>query len=125
MLNIKKLVFGVILAILLSAGLLAAFSLFILKMGRLPDAWAGTIAAAAGGLAVFLAAFLTARWAGEKGLLHGLALSGAYAIVYIGMALLLYAGVQSVPLVIRALILLLCGALGGILGVGKKSKIQF
>ena len=125
MLNIKKLVFGTILELLLTAGLLALFSAFILKMGRLPNTWAGTLAAAAGGIAIFAASFLTAHWVGEKGLLHGLALSGIYAVIYAAVSLLLYNSIQPLPLIVRTAIFLLCGALGGILGVGRTAKVKF
>lgn len=125
MLKMKKLVFGVLLDVLLTFAFLALFSVFILKMGSLPDAWAGTAAAAAGGLAGFISAFLTARWAGEKGLLHGLVLTGVYTVLYTAIALMLYKELQPVPLLIRSAVFVLCGALGGILGVGKNSKVKF
>ena len=48
MLQIKKLVFGLAAEVLLSCGLLALFSVVILKMGSLPNGIAGAMALAAG-----------------------------------------------------------------------------
>lgn len=125
MLQIKKLLFGFAAEMMLSGGLLSLFSLLILKMGVLSNGAAGTMAIAAGCVAIFIAAFLTAHWAGEKGLVHGLVLAGGYVILYFAIAFLLYANAEVVSLVVRAAAFLFCGALGGILGVGKKSKIRF
>ena len=78
MLQIKKLLFGLVASLALTAALLAAFSALILKLGALPGEIAGTIALAIGCVSVFAAAFFTARIAGEKGLLHGLVLAAVY-----------------------------------------------
>lgn len=125
MLQIKKLIFGLAAEILLSCGLLALFSALILKMGSLPDGIAGTLALAIGCLSVLTAAFLTARMTGEKGLLHGLVLAGSYIFLYAAVSLALYTDADIAAIGVRAASFLLCGILGGILGVGKKSKIRF
>ena len=125
MLQIKKLVFGLAAEVLLSCGLLALFSVLILKMGSLPNEIAGTMALAAGCISVLAAAFLTARMPGEKGLLHGLALAGGYIFLYLAVSLALYTDVDIASIGVRVVSFALCGALGGVLGVGRKSKIRF
>lgn len=125
MLQIKKLLFGLVASLALTAALLAAFSALILKLGALPGEIAGTIALAIGCISVFAAAFFTARIAGEKGLLHGLVLAAVYVFLYLAVSLALYADADIVAVGVRTAAILLCGALGGVLGVGKKSKIRF
>ena len=126
MLQIKKLLFGLVASLALTAALLAAFSALILKLGALPGEIAGTIALAIGCVSVFAAAFFTARIAGEKGLLHGLILAAVYVFLYLAVSLALYADAADIAAVgVRTAAILLCGALGGVLGVGKKSKIRF
>ena len=110
---------------MLSCGLLALFSVLILKMGSLPNGIAGTMALAAGCISVLAAAFLTARMTGEKGLLHGLALAGGYIFLYLAVSLALYTDVDIASIGVRVVSFALCGALGGVLGVGRKSKIRF
>ena len=110
MLQIKKLLFGLVASLALTAALLAAFSALILKLGALPGE---------------IAAFFTARIAGEKGLLHGLVLAAVYVFLYLAVSLALYADADIAAVGVRTAAILLCGALGGVLGVGKKNKIRF
>ena len=70
-------------------------------------------------------AFFAARIAGEKGLLHGLVLAAVYVFLYLAVSLALYADADIAAVGVRTAAILLCGALGGVLGVGKKSKIRF
>ena len=86
MLQIKKLLFGLVASLVLTVALLAAFSALILKLGALPGEIAGTIALAVGCVSVFAAAFFTARIAGEKGLLHGLVLAAVYVFLYLAVS---------------------------------------
>mgnify|MGYP000043125499 FL=1 len=125
MLQIKKLLFGLVASLALTAALLAAFSALILKLGALPGEIAGTIALAIGCVSVLAAAFFTARIVGEKGLLHGLVLAAVYIFLYLAVSLALYADADIAAVGVRTAAILLCGALGGVLGVGKKSKIRF
>ena len=76
-------------------------------------------------ISVLAAAFLTARMTGEKGLLHGLALAGGYIFLYLAVSLALYTDVDIASIGVRVVSFALCGALGGVLGVGRKSKIRF
>lgn len=72
MLNFKKLFLGFLFSVLFSAVLIAVCAFMILKLGFLPsEPILGTAAAVIGGVSVFASAFLAARLAGEKGLLHG------------------------------------------------------
>ena len=67
MLQIKKLLFGLVASLALTAALLAAFSALILKLGALPGEIAGTIALAIGCVSVFAAAFSRRASRGRRG----------------------------------------------------------
>ena len=111
MLNFKKLFLGLLFSVLFSAVLIAVCAFMILKLGFLPsEPILGTAAAAIGGVSVFASAFLAARLAGEKGLLHGL---------------VLYANMRIVLLVIRSVIFVICSVCGGVMGVNRDEKIRF
>lgn len=126
MLNFKKLFLGLLFSVLLSAVLIAACAFVILKLGFLPsEPILGTAAAVIGGVSVFTSAFLTARRAGEKGLLHGLVLGVLYAIFCVAVSVMLYANMQVAPLVIRSVIFVICSVCGGVMGVNKDEKVRF
>ncbi len=125
MLQMKKLLFGLLGAVLLSVVLLSATALVILKTGSLPEGAAGTAALVVGCLSVFPAALWTARLAGEKGMLHGVALAAMYLFLYLAVSLAFYTEANIVAIGIRAAAFLLSGALGGMIGVGMKRKIRF
>ena len=119
MLNFKKLFLGLLFSVLFSAVLIAVCAFMILKLGFLPsEPILGTAAAAIGGVSVFASAFLAARLAGEKGLLHGLVLGTLYAVFYV-------ANMRIVLLVIRSVIFVICSVCGGVMGVNRDEKIRF
>lgn len=125
MLQIKKLILGLFGAVGLSIVLMCITALVILKTGSLPNGVAGTVMLLVGGLSVFLAALLIARMAGEKGMLHGLALAVMYLFLFVAISLAFFAEPDIRTLGVRAAAFLLCGALGGTIGVGMKKKIRF
>lgn len=125
MVQIKKLLFGVLLSAFLTVLLFALLAGIAVQLGLFSAAVSGTLTSAAGGIAVFVAAFVTARLAGEKGLVHGAILASVYAFAFVAVVLLLSSQVIPAALAVRAAIFLLCGALAGILGVSKKQKVRF
>ena len=124
MLNFKKLFLGLLFSVLFSAVLIAVCAFMILKLGFLPS---GPILGTAviGGVSVFASAFLAARLAGEKGLLHGLVLGTLYAVFYVAISVMLYANMRGVLLVIRSVIFVICSVCGGVMGVNRDEKIRF
>ena len=121
MLNFKKLFLGFLFSVLFSVVLIAVCAFMILKLGLLPsEPILGTAAAVIGGVSVFASAFLAARLAGEKGLLHGL-----YAVFYVAISVMLYANMRVVLLVIRSVIFVICSVCGGVMGVNRDEKIRF
>lgn len=70
------------------------------------------------GLACMVGAWRTARLAGRKGLLNGLLLAALLLIMLAVVNLAAMGGLHiGLPLLVKALILMLGGALGGMLGV--------
>ena len=125
MLNFKKLFLGFLFSVLCSAVLIAVCAFMILKLGfLLSESILGT-AAAASGVSVFASAFLAARLAGEKGLLHGLVLGTLYAVFYVAISVMLYANMRAVLLAIRSVIFVICSVCGGVMGVNRDEKIRF
>ena len=122
MLNFKKLFLGFLFSVLFSAVLIAVCAFMILKLGFLPsEPILGTAAAVIGGVSVFASAFLAARLAGEKGLLHGT----LYAVFYVAISVVLYANMRVVLLVIRSVIFVICSVCGGVTGVNRDEKVRF
>lgn len=125
MLNFKKLFLGFLFSVLFSAVLIAICAFMILKLGFLPsEPILGTAAAVIGGVSVFASAFLAARLAGEKGLLHGLVLGTLYAVFYVAISVML-ANMRVALLVIRSVIFVICSVCGGVMGVNRDEKIRF
>ena len=125
MLNFKKLFLGLLFSVLFSAVLIAVCAFMILKLGFLPsEPILGTAAAVIGGVSVFASAFLAARLAGEKGLLHGLVLGTLYAVFYVAISVML-ANMRVALLVIRSVIFVICSVCGGVMGVNRDEKIRF
>ena len=117
---------GLLFSVLFSAVLIAVCAFMILKLGFLPSGpILGTAAAVIGGVSVFASAFLAARLAGEKGLLHGLVLGTLYAVFYVAISVMLYANMRVALLVIRSVIFVICSVCGGVMGVNRDEKIRF
>lgn len=125
MLQIKKLLFGVLLSVVLTVAFLALAAFVIVKLGVLLGDAANVLTMAVGVLAVFGASFLTARLAREKGLLHGLVLSAIYAFVFAAVALAFFSELAPATLAVRAGVFIAGGALAGVLGVSKKARVRF
>ena len=125
MLKIKKLVIGFILSVLGTAVVLSLLSWITLKTGLLSEKLSGTLTIVGVGAVLLVSALLTARSAGEGGLLHGAMLSAVFSTVYTALAYILCRSVSVALVLTNIAAFLLCGAIGGIIGVSAKRKIQF
>ena len=126
MLNFKKLLLVLVICLSLSAALIALSAFVLLKLGFLPnDSVLGTLAAVIGGISVFAASVITARCAGERGLLHGLVLGAVYTFLYVAVGIMIYADMQCTSAIIRSVIFVICSVCGGIIGVNKNEKVRF
>ena len=127
MVKFKKIYIGVFISTVIFAAAVAAASLCIVKLGSLPNTGtAAFIVTVLCGAAAFAGAWFTARMAGERGLLHGAVISAVCTALYMTAAVMMKCPVLSAVTAVRVLLLMLCGAAGGIAGVNKgKEKIQF
>ena len=125
MLNFKKLLLGLVICLFLSAALSVLCAFVLLKLGFLPtDSVLGTLAAVIGGISVFTASVITARCAGERGLLHGLVLGAVYTFLYVAAGIMIYTDIQRIPAIIRSVIFVICSVCGGVIGVNKNEKVR-
>ncbi len=124
-----KWVRALILSAVVTAGasllLLSVITFFVCRSGSLPRGSVTIITTIAACAAVFLGGFLSTLSVREKGLLLGLGAGAVFAV---------FAGIVSV-LIFRAELgpasagkiaaVLLSGAIGGVLGANRKSKVKF
>lgn len=121
---VRSVVIGAVCGAVLCAALLAAFAFGFVKTGYIPQFAINPIVIAVSALSAFAAGFFAAKVSGKNGLLFG-ALSGLLLF-----ALFLLAGVavfQGAPVMTtltRFAVMVLAGAIGGLLSVSKKSKIK-
>ncbi len=123
--KIKKTAIGCAASILITTVLLLIASLAVLKIGKLPEKGGIMLSTVVYGISVLLASALTARMAGEKGLLHGLVVAAVYTAIYTAVVLSLAGTAGITDVILRALVILLSGAVGGIAGVNRKGKVKF
>lgn len=125
MLQIKKTAVGILLSVVLTCVLLAGASLLVLRSGSLPGKWCGMISTIVGGVSVLTASIITAKIAGEKGMIQGIVISAVYAALFCAAVFIGTKSADVLPILLRAAAFLLCGAVGGVAGVGQKAKIKF
>lgn len=120
-------------ALALSAGVMAAVSglllvlaaLIIAKLGALPRGIQPVLTMGIGCLAIFLGGFTGSLYAKEKGILLGIASGALYALCAAALSLAIFQSSLGLGAVGKLAAFLLSGAIGGILGVNRKSKVKF
>lgn len=125
MFNFKKLFVGVLFSIVLSFVLLAAAAGCIVKLGLVSDAAAGTVGLIVGVAALCVAGMVTARWAGERGLIYGVFVSALYSVVFLVFLFIPGCNIDWRTVLIRIAAYFVSGALGGVLGVNRTQHIRF
>lgn len=124
-----KLVRALILSAAVTTGaslaLLSAIAFFVCRSGSLPRGSAVIITTLAACAAVFLGSFLSTLSVREKGLLLGLG-AGAIFLVCAGAVSVLVFQIELGPASAGKIgAVLLSGAIGGVLGANRKSKVKF
>lgn len=120
----KAIIFGVIIGAALCALLLAIFSVLFSKAGFLPTEYLWIFVTAILALSGFAGGYVSSAIYKSKGLLTGL-ITGA--VLFLAVAAGTFLNESSDPnelLLYKALALIVCGAIGGIIGVNKKEKIK-
>lgn len=117
----KVKVFAIGLAVfIITAIIFASIFAFALTSFDLSDAVATVMSVVSLGLGALASGFITAKLNGSNGLLYGL-LSGLIAFVLVLIISLIFNfGAFSIFTLLKAIAIIICGCLGGILGVNLK-----
>ncbi len=108
-----------------SALLLLLLSLIIAKTASLPKNLLPVLTTAVGCISILTGAFFASVYLREKGIIFGLISSVIYLCVVLLAASLLFQRELSLAGIGKGVAFLVSGALGGILGVNRKSKVKF
>lgn len=121
LLNLKRIVIGVIFGAVTFALLLFMFSL-IMTFGSVPDDASVIFAFLAIALASFIAGFASLWKIGAGGLINGLICGGVLAAVHLLLSLIFGEGGSLVYIIISVAIELILATFGGIVSVNVRSK---
>ncbi len=121
---IKAVVIGVLSAVVLTVFLTCLFSVMLNMMSGIPYEFIDYVMVATEGFSVLIGAYIACVIVKSKGLIIG-ALCGAISLLIVfavGMSI----SKNSIGLltVIRSVVMLLCGVIGGIMGVNRKEKVR-
>lgn len=120
----RAILIGAVTGAAVCAALLGAFALAFVSAGHIPQTLISPMVIALSVLSSFVAGFVCARISKKMGLVYG-ALTGLFLF-----ALFLISGLiashepLSMAAGIRMIVMTLGGALGGVFGVSRKSKIK-
>lgn len=121
---LRSIVIGCVAGAAFCAALLGLCSLAFVSAGNIPQDFISPLVIGLSVLSAFLAGFITAKISKKRGLIYGM-LSGLLLFV-----LFLLAGLAasrepvSAEAGIRMLVMALAGAIGGFLGVSRKTKLK-
>ncbi len=120
--TIKAILLGTVIGVLLFFILIALFSFIFLKSGSLPYDFITIISLMIGSIGAFFSGYLSVRILREKGLLYG-CIAGfiLFFLIYI-IGAIAYQEVASIKTLLRCLVMVLAGSIGGVIGVNKKSR---
>lgn len=121
---IRAIVIGSVVGALLSAILLGLAALGFVSAGNIPQNVISPMMLALSVLGAFTAGFVTAKVSHKRGLAYG-AISGLLLfILYLVSGLAASNEPVSFTAGMRMIVMILSGAIGGLLGVNKKSKVK-
>lgn len=117
---VKPLIWGVFLGASLCALLPILSALLITKSGNIPYSFMIPMMLVFAGLGAFAGGYISAFISKESGMLYG-AMCGfiLFSMIFTGGIIIAHESVTMIT-AIRALTMVLCGSIGGIIGVNKK-----
>lgn len=122
---VKALILSTAVTVGASLVLLSVVAFFVCRSGSLPRGSLVLVTTVAACGAVFLGGFFSSLSVREKGLLLGLG-AGAVFLVCAGLISMgVFQAVLSPGSAGKAAAILLSGAIGGVLGANRKSKVKF
>ena len=120
----RSIVVGSVVGAALCATLLGAFALAFVSSGHIPQNLISPMMLALSVLSSFAAGFVTAKISRKRGLAYG-ALSGLLLFVlFLVSGLIASHEPISITAGIRMAVMVISGAIGGLLAVSKKSKVK-
>ena len=121
---VKAVVIGELCSVVLSLLLTCLFSMMLNMMSGIPYDFIDYVMVAIEGFSVLIGAYIACVIAKSKGLIIG-ALCGAISLLIV-FAVGMSTAKNNIGLltVIRSAVILLCGIIGGIMGVNRKEKVQ-
>lgn len=121
---LRSIVIGSVAGAALCAALLGACALAFVSAGNIPQNTISPMVIALSVLSSFVAGFISAKISHKRGLVLG-ALSGLLLFVlFLVSGLIASREAISVTVIMRMLVMILSGAIGGLLAVSKKTKIK-
>nr|WP_319488108.1 TIGR04086 family membrane protein [uncultured Caproiciproducens sp.] len=121
---LRSIVIGSVAGAVLCATLLGAFALAFVSAGHIPQNLISPMMLALSVLSAFTAGFATAKISRKRGLAYG-ALSGLLLFVlFLVSGLIASNEAISFTAGIRMIVMIISGAIGGLLAVSKKSKVK-
>lgn len=121
---LRSIVIGCVVGAALCAALLGVFALAFVSAGHIPQDFVTPLVIGISVISAFFAGLVTAKISKKRGLIYGM-LSGLLLFL-----LFLVAGLAasheplSLEAGIRMIVMILAGAIGGFLGVSRKTKIK-
>jgi putative membrane protein (TIGR04086 family) len=112
---------GVSVGIIGCVGLLMLMAM-VVQSADVPRAAILPLAIAAAAIGAFLAGLTAAAMAGQKGLLMGAACGLALWLLILLAGVARYTGVSGMSALIKLAALVLCGGIGGVLGVNMRKR---
>lgn len=117
--NIRSILIGVLAGIIVCMVMLLVFA-WVLSAQNLPQPMIDPMASVSVSLAGLVAGFICTRLTRSNGLLYGLATGGALSIILLIAGLSLSGAGVGIPGLFKVIFILLCSAIGGIIGVNSK-----
>ena len=121
---VRAVVIGAVCGAVLCAGLLAVFAFSFVKVGYIPQFAINPIIIAVSAFSAFVSGFFAAKVSKKNGLFFG-AISGLLLFeLFLLAGVIAFQGPPVLTTLTRFAVMVLAGAIGGLLSVSKKSKIK-
>ena len=121
---LRSIVIGSVAGAALCAALLGLCALGFVSSGHIPQSLISPIVIALSAISSFMAGFVAAKISRKRGLAYG-ALAGLLLfLLFLLSGIIAYHEAVSAGVILRMLVMVLSGALGGLVAVNKKTKMK-
>ena len=123
-LYIKGILVGAIICITVIIMLLMLCAFFITQLGSIPTDAINIVVSAINGIGVFCGSFIALRIIKFKGIIFGAILGLIFFVLIFIAGLISSTETISLNTLIKLIVCVICGGIGGILGVNRKEKYK-